>query len=151
MLIPEIDGLLKADEKNVQEMRRVFATFSQDLRELLNNAVTLYTTSAHAFTQGVSDYVRDLSQTGMDEVTSNELEAKLMRGLLLCRTGVLYGIAVAEFLHMRITTPFACIRLQCESLALIKLMHETPTVTLERRGLQRMSREEPFIEIISLA
>jgi hypothetical protein len=110
MLIPEIDGLLKADEKNVQEMRRVFAAFSQDLPELLNRAVTLYTTSARAFAQGVSHDVRNLPKSEVDEATSTEFEAKLMRGQLLCRIGVLYGIAAAEFLRMRITTPFACIR-----------------------------------------
>ena len=116
-------------------MHRFFAAFSQDLPELLNTAAALHTTSSRAFAQGVSDYGPNLSNGGMDKATSNEWDAKLMRGFLLCRIGVLYGIAAAKFLRMRITTPFACIRIQCESLTLIKLMHESPELAQEWREI----------------
>lgn len=122
--MPDIDSLLVADEANVHSMREVFTGYSQELPELLNTASVLYNTCCRAFGQTVSDEIGGLVDDSADEKT----KANLQRGLLLARIGVLYSTAVTDFLRMRLTIPLACVRLQCESLALIKLMLENSSV-----------------------
>jgi len=57
--MPDIDSLLEADEKNVREMKKVFAGY-QGLPELLNEAAVLHKTSSRAFGQALSQEVRGL-------------------------------------------------------------------------------------------
>jgi hypothetical protein len=123
--MPDIDNLIAADKANVQKMRRVFADYSPELPELLNTASVLYQTCCRAFGQTVSDEAASL----VDSSAAEGMQAKLQRGLLLARIGVLYSTAVTDFLRMRLTIPLVCVRLQCESLALIKLIFENPSVS----------------------
>jgi hypothetical protein len=132
--IPEIDRLLAADEANVQTMRKVFTDYSQELPELLNAASELYTTCSRAFGQALSDETRGLL---IDNSAVEKIQAKVQRGLLLARIGVLYSTAVTDFLRIRLTTPLACVRLQCESLALVKLMFENPSVAQQWMNIQK--------------
>src|SRR5712691_2809329 len=131
--IPEIDRLLAADEANVQTMRKVFTDYSQELPELLNTASELYTTCSRAFGQALSDETRGLL---IDNSAVEKIQAKVQRGLLLARIGVLYSTAVTDFLRMRLTMPLACVRLQYESLALVKLMFENPSVAQQWMSIQ---------------
>lgn len=119
--IPDIDRLLAADEANVRSMRKVFDNYSKELPELLNTASELYGTCSRVFGQAISDETSGLQP---DSSIVENIQVKFYRGLLLARIGVLYGSAVADFLRMRLTMPLACVRLQCESIALIKLMSE---------------------------
>jgi len=131
--MPEIDRLLAADEANVQTMRRVFADYSPALAELLNTAVELYQTGNRAFGQTLSNETRGISPDGP---AVERIQAIWLRGLLLTRIGVLYSTAVADLLRMRLTTPLGCVRLQCESLALVKLMSKDPAVAHQWMGIQ---------------
>jgi hypothetical protein len=133
MFIPEIDRLLEADEKNVATMRKVFANFSPHLPIVLNTAAELSTTCCRAFGQTISAYPRT---TPSSDAVHEELHAKLISGLLLARIGALWGIAVADFLRMRLTMPMACIRLQCESLALIKMIQDNPSLAQKWQDIQ---------------
>jgi hypothetical protein len=108
-------------------MRKLFADCSSALPELLNTASVLYNTCCRAFGQTVSDEMGGL----VDSLASEKMKVTLQRGLLLARIGVLYTTAVTDFLRMRLTIPLVCVRLQCESLALIKLMFENPLVAQE--------------------
>jgi hypothetical protein len=115
--MPDIDRLLAADEANIHTMDKVFTGYSHELPELLNTASELYQTCCRAFGQALSDESRGLVNN-----------AAVDRGLLLARIGILYATAVTDFLRMRLTMPLACVRLQCELLALIKLMFENASV-----------------------
>jgi hypothetical protein len=126
--IPDIDQLLNADEANVRTMREVLAGVSADLPRLLNEASVLYTTCSRSFGQGGSEYLRAMIS---DRNAREELKASLIRGLLLNEIGGLYAMAVADFLRMRVTAPYAYVRLQCESLALMKLMRQNPGIAEE--------------------
>jgi hypothetical protein len=131
--IPDIDRLLAADEANVHTMRQVFTDYSKELPELLNTASELYTTCSRAFGEALSDETRGLL---IDNSLVEKIQAKFQRGLLLARIGVLYSTAVTDFLRMRLTMPLACVRLQCESLALIKLISENPAVAQQWMSIQ---------------
>jgi hypothetical protein len=120
--VPLIDELLDTDEKNIQSIRKYFAHVSPTLPKLLNDIATLYKTCARVFSQELSRYC---STSQPEELKALAL---VTEGLLLGRIGVLYCMAAADFLRMRITAPFAKIRLQCESLALIKLMEQSPDI-----------------------
>src|SRR5262245_45788687 len=120
----ELDVQIEADEANVRTMRKLFTDCSPTLPELLNTASVLYNTCCRAFGQTVSEEIGGLA----DRSASEKMKVTLQRGLLLARIGVLYSTAVTDFLRMRLTIPLVCVRLQCESLALIKLMFENPSV-----------------------
>jgi hypothetical protein len=120
--IPGVDELLKADEGNVQTRLKFFADVSTDLPLIINEVSVLYTTCCRVFGQGVSEYAR------VGAPTEAELLAKTLHGLLLARISVLYAMAVADFLRMRVTTPLAHVRLQCDSLALIKSMEQDSSI-----------------------
>jgi hypothetical protein len=64
------------------------------------------------------------------------LLADRYRALLFARIGVFYSAAVADLLRMRLTVPLGYLRLQCESMALLKLMSEDPAVTQQWAGIQ---------------
>lgn len=156
MLIPEIDRLLEADENNISEMRRQFFDFDHDLPEMLNQAAVIYHTYNRAFSQGLDAHFLPLFTSmatigtstvsgfkaklegpvpaGQEEIFKScrrafdEFYARQNRAMLLVRMGVLYGMAVADFLRMRLTAPMAYLRLQCESLAMMKLMRDDPVV-----------------------
>jgi hypothetical protein len=128
-LMPDIDRLLAADETNVTEMRRVFAGF-QGLSELLNEASVLYTTCTRALSQELYGDVHNLqNDPRQDAAVMAVLVSDRCRSLLFARVGVLYAAAVADLLRMRLTTPMGYLRLQCESIALLKLMKENPAIT----------------------
>lgn len=163
MLIPEIAHLLEADGENVNTMRRLFFDFDQDLPENLNQAVVLHHICTRAFSQGFGPHFQPLADCmgAIGASTIAELKAKLEkpippgqeeifknctnaldgfysrqnRAILLVRIGVLYGMAVADFLRMRLTAPMAYIRLQCESLALMKLMRDDPAIAREWQSI----------------
>jgi hypothetical protein len=126
--MPDIDSLLAADEKNAREMQKLFASY-QGLPELLNEASILYTTCSRAFGQTLSHEMNRLPRdTPPDKVVIAELLAKRHRAFLFTRIGVLYATAVADLLRIRLTAPLEYLRLQCESIALLKLMSENSSV-----------------------
>lgn len=157
--ISEIDKLLQADENNVQVTKCFLSDFSPDTLEVLNQAAVLYDTVCRAFSQGFHDHFRELateiSTLGLSTFAEfveklsgpvpQEREAQYTRAtevlnryyeregrrILLVRLGVLYGTAAADLLRMRVTVPLAYVRIQCESLALMQLMHATPEIARE--------------------
>jgi len=162
-LTPESDKLLECDEQNIRETRRFLSEVSVDLPEALNQAAVLYVTANRAFGQGIEDHFRGLANEiaafGLN--TISELEAKLKippapgqdaayakardaldrfrerecRGVLLARIGVLYTIAAADLLRMRVTGPLGYVRIQCESLALMSIMRGAPETATEWRNV----------------
>ena len=64
------------------------------------------------------------------------MTADICRALLFARVGVLYSAAVADLLRMRLTVPLGYLRLQCESIALLKLMSEAPSITQQWKSIQ---------------
>lgn len=134
--MPDIDELLEADERNVREMRRLFAGY-QGLSELLNEAAVLYATCSRAFGQTLNDELNSLPRdTRPDDSVVAALLADRYRALLFARIGVFYSAAVADLLRMRLTVPLGYLRLQCESIALLKLMSENPAVTQQWVSIQ---------------
>ena len=134
--MPDIDGLLEADEKNVREMHKLFADY-QGLPELLNEVSVLYTTCNRAFGQTLTHEINSLpDDIPFDSPVVAEVLAKRQRGLLFTRIGVLYGTAIADLLRMRLTAPLGYIRLQCESIALIKLMSENSSIAQQWVNIQ---------------
>src|SRR5882672_1702938 len=128
-LMPDIDRLLETDERNVHEMHRFFAGY-QGLSELLNEASVLYTTCTRAFGQALNGELNNLRDDPRpDAAAMAVLPSDRCRALLFARVGVLYAAAVADLLRMRLTTPMGYLRLQCESVALLKLMKENPAST----------------------
>ena len=126
--MPDIEGLLGADEKNVRQMQRLFASY-KGLPELLNEASVLYTTCSRAFGQTLGHEINSLPRgTPPDKHIIAGLLAKRHCALLFTRIGVLYATAVADLLRMRLTAPLGYLRLQCESIALLKLMSENSSV-----------------------
>jgi hypothetical protein len=120
--MPEIDKLLAADEKNVPVMRTFFARY-QGLPELLNTVSLVYSTCTHACGLALSPESNTLPRdTPPDSRVVEEALVKRYRALLFARIGNLYNTAVADLLRMRLTAPLGYLRLQCESLALVKLM-----------------------------
>lgn len=162
-LTPEIDRLLECDEKNIRETRRFLSEVSPNIPEALNQAAVLYVTANRAFGQGLNDHFRELADQiaafGLN--TISELESHLRaapatgqqsayaaaqdvlhrfrerecRGVLLARIGVLYAVAAADLLRMRVTGPLGNVRIQCESLALMSLMRANPQLASEWRGI----------------
>ena len=65
-----------------------------------------------------------------------EFVTKYQRGLLFTRIGVLYATAVADLLRMRLTAPLGYVRLQCESIALLKLMSEDSSIVQQWVNIQ---------------
>ena len=89
----------------------------------------------------LSDETRGISP---DTPAVERIQAKWLRGLLLTRIGVLYSTAVADLLRMHLTMPLGCVRLQCESLALVKLMSEDPAVAHQWMGIQTDQEGKAF-------
>jgi hypothetical protein len=130
--MPDIDGLLSADEINVRQMQKLFENY-QGLPELLNMASVLYSTCCRVFGQTLSQEMRGLPH---DTAVKQKVLAKLQRSLLLARIGVLYTMSVTDLLRMRLTGPLGYVRLQCESFALIKLMFEEPSIAQEWMAIE---------------
>jgi hypothetical protein len=127
--IPEIDQLLTADEKNARSMRQFLARVSSNLPKLLNEAAVLYDICCRVFGREAAPHDRT---TIRDVAGGREVPPLyLIRGLLLSHIGTLYLMAVADFLRMRVTAPLAYLRLQCESVALMKLMRQDPHIAGE--------------------
>ena len=134
--MPDIDRLLEADERNVREMHRFFAGY-QGLSELLNEASVLYATCSRAFGQTLNHELNSLPRdTRPDNSIVTELLSDRYRALLFARIGVFYSAAVADLLRMRLTVPLGYLRLQCESIALLKLMSGNPSVTQQWVSIQ---------------
>jgi hypothetical protein len=135
-LMPDIDRLLETDEKNVREMHRCFAGY-QGLSELLNEASVLYATCCRALGQTVNHELNSLPRDiRPDDSVVKALLADRYRALLFARIGVFYSAAVADLLRMRLTVPLGYLRLQCESIALLKLMSEDSSVTQQWVSIQ---------------
>jgi hypothetical protein len=135
--MPDIESLLEADEKNVREMQKVFADYGE-LPQLLNEAMVLYTTCNRALGQALSQEASALPHDLPPDKSAivAEFTAKHQRGLLFTRVGVLYGTAVADLLRMRLTAPLGYVRLQCESIALLKLMAEDSSIIQQWVNIQ---------------
>lgn len=134
--MPDIDSLLATAEANVREMRKLFAGY-QGLPELLNTASVLYTTCSRAMGQALSHEVNGLPRdTSPDSPIVAEVLVKWQRGLLFARVGVLYATAVADLLRMRLTAPLGYVRLQCESIALLKLMSQNSSIAQQWVNIQ---------------
>jgi hypothetical protein len=135
--MPDIESLLEADEKNVREMQKVFADYGE-LPQLLNEAMILYTTCNRAFGQALSQEISSLPcDLPLDKSPIvAEFTAKHQRGLLFSRIGVLYGAAVADLVRMRLTAPLGYVRLQCESIALLKIMSEDSSIVQQWVNIQ---------------
>ncbi len=172
MLIPEIDRLLEADENNVRETREIFSRFSPDLPEAIDRAANLFSTCVRAYGQGIPDHYKIVSdkmraagfqsidefekaslgsqsRTAAARLTSaqaalDDFYSRENRGLLCGKIGVWYAIAAADFLRMRVTAPLACVRLQCESLALMKLMLDQPAIAREWQQIVDESKGRQF-------
>jgi hypothetical protein len=142
--MPNIDGLLEADEKNVRRMRELFAGY-QGLSELLDEASVLYTTCCHAFGQTLNYEINSLPRdTPPDSPVVGKMLAKRYRCLLFTRIGVLYATAVGDLLRMRLTAPLGYIRLQCESIALIKLMSDNVLIAEQWATIQTDEQGKDF-------
>jgi hypothetical protein len=135
-LMPDIDRLLETDERNAREMHRFFAGY-QGLSELLNEASVLYATCSRTFGQTLNHELNSLPRdTRPDSSVVTELLSDRYRALLFARIGVFYSAAVADLLRMRLTVPLGYLRLQCESIALLKLMSENPSATQQWVSIQ---------------
>jgi hypothetical protein len=145
-LMPDIDRLLAADEKNIREMQKLFAGY-QGLSELLNEASVLYTTCSRAFGQTLIHEINSLPRdTPPDSPVEAEVVVKQFRALLFARIGVLYATAVADLLRMRLTAPLGYLRLQCESIALLKLMSENSSITQQWVSIQTDKDGKAFFQ-----
>src|SRR6266853_5692590 len=60
--------------------------------------------------------------------------------------GVFYSAAVADLLRMRLTVPLGYLRLQCESIALLKLMSENSSVTQQWVSIQTDKDGKAFFQ-----
>jgi hypothetical protein len=144
--MPDIDGLLKADETNVREIQKLFAGY-QGLSELLNEASILYATCSRVFGQTLSYELNNLPHdTPPDSPVVAKVLANRYRALLFARIGGLYATAVADLLRMRLTAPLGYLRLQCESIALLKLMSENSSVTKQWANLQTDKEGKAFFQ-----
>jgi hypothetical protein len=134
MDIPDIDQLLNADEENTRSMRPFLAPVNSDLPRLLNEPAVLYDICGRVFGQEVAPHDR----TTIPDVAGygQVLPLNIIRGLLLSHIGTLYMMAVADILRMRVTAPLAYLRLQCESVALMKLMRQIPSIAGEWAAIQ---------------
>jgi hypothetical protein len=97
----------------------------------------LYATCSRAFGQtlnhDLNSFPRDIRP---DDSVVTALLADRYRALLFACIGVFYSAAVADLLRMRLTVPLGYLRLQCESIALLKLMSENPSVTQQWASIQ---------------
>lgn len=161
-LIPDIDRLLECDEENVRETRRLLEFESPYIAEALTRCTNHYGRVARAFGQGVGDHYQALhdqmrsfgvasvdafeerlKQTPKDKGKEWSAARRILedfysrenRGALLVRVGVLFGMAAADILRMRVTSPLNYSRVQVESLALMKLMVEKPEVARRWRNI----------------
>lgn len=135
MEIPEIDKLLNADKDNIRSMRQILPRVSSDLPRLLNEPAVLYDICGRVFGQEVAPHDRIV----IPDVTGGSgqvLPLNIIRGLLFSQIGILYLMAAADFLRMRVTAPLAYLRLQCESVALMKLMRQNPSIAGEWVAIQ---------------
>ena len=175
MLIPEIDSLLEADTKNIPEARRLFFNFHSLLPDTLNTGAVLHDTCARAFSQGVKNpsLPLELAMQMVDVNTLDEclsrLEAPIPSGheeqfkkartelnkfyslqnraAIFSRVCVLYGFIVADFLRFRVTIPLGCLRLQCESVALMKLMQDDSAVARQWREIKTEKEGKIFYRV----
>ena len=164
LLIPEIDRLLEADKENTQIVKQVLYQYNPDILDIINQIAMIHATVCRSFGQGLGDHFDDINKQLIEFGVSSdlELEKKLdqpipegqegayteaqdalyqyysreNRGMLLGSLGVLYGMAVADLLKMRVTAPFVYLRLQCESLAIMKLMKDTPKIAPQWRKIE---------------
>jgi hypothetical protein len=145
-LMPDIDRLLEADEKNVREMQKLFANY-QGLPDLLDTASVLHKTCSHALGQALSHEINHLPRDlPLDSPLVAEVQTKYQQGFLFARLGVLYAAAVADLLRMRLTAPLGYMRLQCESIALLKLMSEDFSITQQWVNIQSDKDGKAFFQ-----
>jgi len=161
--IPEIDRLLRCDEENIQQMQEFLHDESADIPAAFDACAKLYGCASQAYGEGIDGHFRDLSVAidGLGASDISEFESKLSqpspkgqakrwaegldalgrfysrenRGILLARMGVLFGTAAADLLRMRITSPLGLVRVQVESIALMKLMADRPEVARKWRSI----------------
>lgn len=117
-------------------MQKLFVSY-QGVPDLLNEASVSYTTCSRVFGQMLSHEINSLPRdTPPDSLIVAELLAKRHRALLFTRISILYITAVADLLRMRLIAPVGYIRLQCESIALLKLMSENSSITQQWVNIQ---------------
>jgi hypothetical protein len=127
-------------------MQKLFASY-QGLPELINEASVLYTACSRVFGQTLSHEINSLPRdTPPDNIVIAELVVKRQRALLFTRIGVLYGTAIADLLRMRLTAPLGYIRLQCESIALLKLMSENSSIMQQWVNIQTDKEGRAFFQ-----
>jgi len=146
----DIDRLHDQDASNVDECKRLLVEISPEIPDAINLACSLYTTANRVYGQAIGDHFgeveRLLDARGMqsdselipiaetDPEVRNVLarfQSRDARGLLLVRLGVLNSQLFADFLRLRLTSPFAYLRIQAESVALLQMMTRDPHVAVE--------------------
>lgn len=118
--IPEIDDLLKADEENIPRIKHLLLNFTPEILYSISEASIFYRTMIKAFDCRLDN----------DESVS--------RALLLSLISNNYTSAMADFLRAKITAPLRCARVQCESLAILKIIKDYSPVALEWRGTKTL-------------
>lgn len=172
-LVPEIDRLLDIDAENVREIRRFLSEVAPESLEVLNQAAVHFKTAARAFADGLGEHWsepaakaaaagfedsdRIFSMPDLPPVPGKEAEhadavaalhsflSRENRGMLLARVGVLYATSVADLMRMRVTAPLGYIRIQCETLAVMKLMLDKPAIAREWRLIETHEEGRAFM------
>jgi hypothetical protein len=133
-------------KKTYAKCKGYFASY-RGLPKPLNEASVLYTTCSHAFGQILIHEINSLPRdTPPDTLVVAQLLAKRHRALLFTRIGVLYATAVADLLRMRLIATLEYLQLQCESIALLKLMSENPSITQQSVNIQTDKEEKAFFQ-----
>lgn len=162
MIIKSIDKLLKADDDNINVVKKVLHDYHPKLIDFIDDIVSTYDTAVRDFAQGIKDHFTDLDRISneLDVDDDLELEQKIYalirqkenielaveaqqilykyfsrecRGILLLDLRNLFSMEIADILRMRVTSSLFYLRLQCETLAFIKLMLDNPEISNEWR------------------
>lgn len=160
MIIKSIDELLKADNDNVNVVKRVLQDYHPKIIDMIEDIVLIYDTAVRDYSQGMKCHFTDIDRISNDLNVDDDLEleqrinalirqknkrniateyqqilykyfSRENRGLLLLDLRNLFSMAIADILRMRVTSSLFYLRLQCETLALMKLMLENPEIAKE--------------------
>jgi len=162
--IPNIDSLIECDNSNCKLTKEILHDFSPQLIDVIDQTATLFSTANRVLSQGVKSHFNEL-QEGLKALNIHsfsqlqkdlgnqdycEMEKQLVeaakvmdqffsretRVALVLRTGVQYAILAADILRMRLTGPFCYLRIQCESIGLVKIMCDKPWVARQWRTIK---------------
>lgn len=150
--VPEIDRLIECDAANIAECKRLLSEVSPSILEAINDAVVLYATVNRNYGQSVEEIGhfdeihRLLDERGLESdaelipVANSDPEVKGvldrfrdrdLRGAILVRIGVLSSQLFADLFRIRMTAPYAYLRVQVESVALLEIMTGDPSISVE--------------------